>query len=235
MFGRGRFNRLRYNPPEISDDYALHEMISASVEAAPTFGEDILFSDRAEAAFHGRGRGLSFAVAVYAHGAEAVQSSINAGIIHYHQGRLSAQFSAQNSGTLNCHVSGMIAAALMHRSREQGNITVEETMRAALKDNAELGANYTLTESEAVEIMSATVGTARTETEYATISITIPANGRLEIDSENYTVTLNGENILFAYSGAWLELDRSVKFVEVALPTSPGAWAVGIEYRERFL
>lgn len=72
------------------------------------------------------------------------------------------------------------------------------------------------------------------DTEVTTISITIPAGGILEIDSNNYTVYLNNDNVFDSYSGSWVFLDRGVK--ELVVGVGNGRTIKGnVIYRERYL
>jgi hypothetical protein len=54
------------------------------------------------------------------------------------------------------------------------------------------------------------------------------------IDSENYTVNLDGVNVIDRYDGDWMEFTRLLRGLEVSSGTS-GTLAVSILYRERFL
>lgn len=72
------------------------------------------------------------------------------------------------------------------------------------------------------------------DTEHITINITIPPGGVLEIDSENYTVYLNDENVFDSYTGSWAIFDRDT--TELTLGVGNGRVISGdILYRERYL
>lgn len=72
------------------------------------------------------------------------------------------------------------------------------------------------------------------DTEQTTINITIPPGGVLEIDSENYTVYLNDENVFDSYTGSWVKLDRDT--TDLTLGVGNGRVISGdILYRERYL
>lgn len=67
-----------------------------------------------------------------------------------------------------------------------------------------------------------------------TINISIPPNGVLEIDSDNYTVYLNDENVFDTYTGNWIFLDRSV--IELIVEVGNNRTVSGnIVYREMYL
>ena len=79
-----------------------------------------------------------------------------------------------------------------------------------------------------------TVGGGTVEDFVLTVDITIPAGGELRIDSENYTVTLNGENVLYAQSGYWPILSREL--AQMTVDSGTGGEMTGeIVYAERWL
>lgn len=65
-------------------------------------------------------------------------------------------------------------------------------------------------------------------------NIDIPPGGILVIDSEYFTATLNGVNIIDQYAGDWIEFTRKLKSLE-ATGISSGALDVSVLYRERYL
>lgn len=72
------------------------------------------------------------------------------------------------------------------------------------------------------------------ETSMHFADITIPPNGIVVIDSEYFTATLNGENIIDLYDGEWPELTSRLKAMEVQ-GISSGELQVAVLYRERYL
>lgn len=67
------------------------------------------------------------------------------------------------------------------------------------------------------------------------VTANIPPGGTLIIDSENYNVLLNGENVIDTHSGEWLWLDRNVYDVVVGPMTGVGYSNKTILYTERWL
>ena len=65
-------------------------------------------------------------------------------------------------------------------------------------------------------------------------NITSPPGGVVVIDSEYFTATLNGENIIDLYEGEWPELTSKLKAME-AQGISGGKLQVTVLYRERYL
>ena len=72
------------------------------------------------------------------------------------------------------------------------------------------------------------------EKQTARIEVTIPPNGELRIDSNVFTVTMNGENILHLYNGDWIMISRDTTTLTVQ--TASGGTLIGqLLYTERYL
>lgn len=65
------------------------------------------------------------------------------------------------------------------------------------------------------EIFAANANANIMEESIIYINTVIPPGGELRIDSENYTVLLNGENILYSQSGEWPILSRELKQITI--------------------
>lgn len=84
------------------------------------------------------------------------------------------------------------------------------------------------------EILLSDVGGGTVEDFLLSIGISIPPGGELRIDSENYTVTLNGENVLYAQSGYWPILSRDL--AQMTVDSGTGGKMTGeMVYAERWL
>lgn len=64
--------------------------------------------------------------------------------------------------------------------------------------------------------------------------LSIPAGGTLVIDSETFTATLNGVNVIDKYSGVWIELTRKLRGMDISSGTS-GTLGVSVLYRDKYL
>lgn len=84
------------------------------------------------------------------------------------------------------------------------------------------------------DILNAYVSTVILYSTTAFIAAKIPPNGTLEIDSDTYTVLLNGVSILHLHEGDWLFLDRSMVGITVDSGTG-GALDGKVLYKERYL
>lgn len=233
MQGRGKFNRCRFNLPTLQDDIALRDMQLANLEAAPDIGGDIPFVGDAAENVRSKSE-IGFGVAASARCAETLSQGIFLTRIYSLSGKLSITVSAETDGKLNCKAGGEWGEALKARPKIKGDNWLEEECFARVRASGKAGANYTISATEGYEIMNGSTSTAQYDTEYITVAVPFGNGKILEIDSENFTVTLDGENVLHAQSGAWLLLDRNVASIEVSFPSRVYA-RVELKYRERFL
>ena len=101
-----------------------------------------------------------------------------------------------------------------------------------LMDNAEL-AKLIFTRISFGDNLEMSSSAASSSEEITTISVELMPGDILEIDSEFYTVDLNGKNAFDIYNGEWVYLSRDVADVVIS------ANGIGLEaeilYRERYL
>lgn len=79
-----------------------------------------------------------------------------------------------------------------------------------------------------------TAGASFVDEERVMIRVVIPPGGVLRIDTENYTVTLNGENVLHLQEGDWPKLSRGLQHLLVASGTG-GTLEGSLTYQEAYL
>ena len=86
----------------------------------------------------------------------------------------------------------------------------------------------------ASEALNSDIVAVNLEREVAVINVTIPAGGRLIIDSDFFTATLNDENIIDLYAGDWITLSRDL--IELDVDSGTGGKLTGKAiYTERYL
>lgn len=84
------------------------------------------------------------------------------------------------------------------------------------------------------EVLTAVTEATSKTTETALFQLSIPPGGELRIDSEHFTATLNGENILYAQSGAWINI--SPELLRLGVESATGDRLEGtVLFTERFL
>lgn len=86
----------------------------------------------------------------------------------------------------------------------------------------------------ATDVLLGTVNAGISQDFVVTFNVSIPPGGELRIDSENYTVTLNGVNVLYAQSGYWPILSREL--AQMTIDSGTGGEMTGeIVFAERWL
>lgn len=86
----------------------------------------------------------------------------------------------------------------------------------------------------ASEVLTSMLEAISQTTERAVFQVTIPPGGELRIDSELYTVLLNGQNALHTQSGDWVRISRELLRVTVEC-ASGGGLNGQLIYTERYL
>lgn len=86
----------------------------------------------------------------------------------------------------------------------------------------------------AAEVLTSMMAAISQTTQRAIFQVTIPPGGELRIDSELFTVLLNGENVLYAQSGDWINISRELLRITVEC-ASGGGLSGQLIYTERYL
>ncbi len=86
----------------------------------------------------------------------------------------------------------------------------------------------------ASEVLTSMLEATSQTTERTTLQLTIPPGGELRIDSELFTVLLNGVNALHAQSGDWINISRELLRINIE-SASGGKLQGQLIYTERYL
>ena len=87
---------------------------------------------------------------------------------------------------------------------------------------------------KASEILTSTSEATSQTMERTTLELTIPPGGELRIDSELFSVLLNGENALHTQSGDWINISREL--LRLIIESASGGQLQGqLIYTERYL
>lgn len=84
------------------------------------------------------------------------------------------------------------------------------------------------------DILQAISGGSTVYTATMEINVQLKPGSELRIDTENYTVLLDGENILYLQSGDWPELSRDLAYITID-SLSGGTLTGEVVYSERWL
>lgn len=127
------------------------------------------------------------------------------------------------------------AMALTESMRSVAEIGAETPDRIAIEESilatVEIGSIINTSE-RFDEFLNALASVKTATQEIIDINVTIPPGGELVIDSDTYTVTLGGINVLHLHSGVWLYIDDSV--VDVLVSAGGGSPTATVTYAERW-
>ena len=107
-------------------------------------------------------------------------------------------------------------------------------------DFAETGTAYSFASKNVIrylfgaELLTILTDAGKQATDQTIIAIAIPPGGELRIDSDTFRVLLDGENVLYAQEGDWINVAREVLYLDIESATG-GALEGSITYQERYL
>lgn len=142
-----------------------------------------------------------------------------------------------------------LAAAVEGKKDVSAALTSADSLAASARGSkdtpATLGAYEALTASAVgskdiyiavvvADTLTAIMEATSQTTEIAVVQVTIPPGGELRLDSENFSAMLNGENVLHAQSGDWINISRELLRLLVESSTG-GALEGQLIYTERYL
>lgn len=90
--------------------------------------------------------------------------------------------------------------------------------------------------AEGYELVSASVNLEAVDISVCELNVTLAPGQRLVVDAINYNVILDGENAIWAQSGAWIdELTRETSSISVTASSGVSNLTASILYTERYL
>jgi hypothetical protein len=134
----------------------------------------------------------------------------------------------------NLQVAFIGNEAIQNRSSFVKNFSVVSNMQELIYINALLSKNVYIRNVYSEDIL-AIVTSRIIDHDRISINVTIPPGGELRIDSDNYTVTLNGQNIIAQQSGDWIWLTRNVISMQVSTNMPSNPLSGQLLYTEKYL
>ena len=141
--------------------------------------------------------------------------------------------SAEAAGSKNVASAVQCSGHMDGKCYASKNILAEISEKMPLKTIAAGSVNILSTCTISDALMALTEAVVQI-TETVTMKITIPPGGELRIDSETYTATLNGENVLHLQDGDWIRISRDLQRLNVESATG-GPLEGQILYTARWL
>lgn len=145
----------------------------------------------------------------------------------------SAELSARAKVGANIPVELDLSTELTGDFVMGADIPLSLTLSDALNSRTQLGADIALS-GDLTAILSNSAAVIDITEEMTTIAVSLAPGDELRIDSENFTVTLNGVNILHLQEGDWIRLGRGLLAIGVDSGTA-GALSGSLVCEERWL
>lgn len=186
--------------------------------------------------------------------AENLRGSAQFTIGLYEQMQVAENLSANITGGINVNLGTIVSEeALRSNINLAANIQLNHAMEDSLDCNAWLSNNMQIglqasdalwskfvltasipTSAVLTEALNCDIAVVNLTREVVLLNVTIPAGGRLVIDTDFYTATLNDENVIDLHSGDWPWLTRDL--VELDIDSGTGGALTGkVIYTERYL
>lgn len=134
----------------------------------------------------------------------------------------------------NFYIETLFPEYLLSHSYLSSNIPAHFTSLDDVSGKCYASKNITDISFFGTEIILATVSGGTVEDLILSINVSIPPGGELRIDSDNYTVLLDGENVLYSQSGYWPILSRELSTMTIDSGTG-GEISGEIVFSERWL
>lgn len=137
------------------------------------------------------------------------------------------------TGSQNQLLSGEFAVGMGSETAGSKNILLFLELGGRLAANA-TGVKDIYTSPLMHGALIALSGAITQTTETASITVTLPPGAELRIDSGTYRVTLDGENVLYAQAGDWINISRELLYLNIESATG-GQLEGSLIYTERYL
>ncbi len=210
MFNHGKFNIKRFNLPSTDNtDIVYRDDLSSALRALIDLGQDIHLQES-------QSGDIRAAVVV----GSLIDASASGGDALFGVERLKAdyieaeQFSDSFRARVPLSINHFIVQTMSGTVRAAAalgeNIYIAPDMVGTIEQIAALGVNFRSAEIYFDETLNCLIATAIFDTLILKLDLTIPAGGKLVIDSDNYNVLLNAANAIDKHSGDWVFLSRAV-------------------------
>lgn len=232
MFNNSRYSLTKFSINRDENSVEIAENFSESLKSLAGAAIPVEVRERYSDAVQGHTRGTISVAATMT--ADEILSSI---------ATMSANIIIQAS------VAETVTAGVEGKKNLPAALTSTDSLAASVRGSkdtpATLGAYEALTASTVgskdiyiavvvADTLTAIMEATSQTTEIAVVQVTIPPGGELRLDSENFSAMLNGENVLHAQSGDWINISRELLRLLVESSTG-GALEGQLIYTERYL
>lgn len=235
MYNRGSFNTQRFNLLTGQEtELSVKETMVETLDSMVSHGEDI--------------HGMTYCIEqlggeIYVTAAdvslEAILETIGCAV------KMNPEYALTDNliESIECVASFGEDCYLPYHYRESINADVyigmdtyfAESLQDLIQIGVKAGCNYYDDSKALYEILDCSLSSSVFDYKYITIDVTIPPCGVLIIDSDNYNVLLDNENVIDKQSGDWFdELSRNTFDVTIESGVA-GSLSGSLLYTERYL
>lgn len=233
MFNHGKFNIKRFNLPSADNtEIVYRDDLSSALKALVDFGQNYHLQET-------QSGDVNAAVIVgslidaSASGGDALSTLVKLKADYIEAEQLSDSFSARVLLSINHHIMQTMSGIIKQRAALGENIYIAPDMTGLVEQIAALGASFTAAAIYFDETLNCLIATAIFDTLILKVDLTIPAGGKLVIDSDNYNVLLNAVNAIDKHSGDWVFLSRAVD--KITFRPYGANVKISMLYTERYL
>ena len=232
MFG-GRFSFTRFSLRDAADvDFKISAFFVENAFGMVSFGSNVQlvenYRERMEATLTGT-RGYRLSESYFEEAKSYASLNANYYIMRAFEEFIGADVNVSSDLSLSyMFLENVNAVVYIFK-----NFITDQSYEESARSEGLMGANFFLYDNYR-ESAIAIVYAAIIEEDMVLINVSIPPGSELRIDSENYTVTLDGRNIIHLHSGDWIMLDRNT--VELIISNGDLGRVSGYAlYTERYL
>lgn len=232
MTGDRRYSRLRYSVNREEREIGIAETFSEAMGALAGAAVPVIVRERYAEAIQGSARGTVSVIVSFSE-EDSLSAEVRMSADVETGETFSEVLSAAAGGCKNIPVALSSGDTLMAKVYSAKNIPAQLSLSDILTA-AVSGVKNIPGALLASEVLTSMLEATSQTVERTTFQLTIPPGGELRIDSELFSVLLNGENALHTQSGDWIHISRSL--LRLVVESASGGGLEGqLIYTERYL
>lgn len=235
MFNLSGFNHNRFNTPETIAAVRLRTNAYETVDGLFGIAQNVLLATNAAEQLNGTMNMLQGTLLQLSaiDAAEAFEATVSLVATSNQTANASEQVGGRMRLGSNVYQSHGLVEELQARPLLGANVYLRSISEEELVAVVNLGANV-FSAADLYEIWAAVSEVENHDIRSVIIDVTLKPGDVLVLDSDNYTVLHNGENIIHKHSGDWVHLSRNTRHIQVDAGNA-GSLASSILYTERYL
>lgn len=232
MFNRARFNLATFDHEAYTSEIAVRVNFITTGEAMVANGENVGDAPLLYLNGYGRlagARGIRTLTSVTVSAEQRTVLSVAVTVVGEMEGACEARLKAGE----DVHLEADLSALLSHRIYAGKNISVSLQMVGSSGMDVRSGKDIS-TAALLSTVLDGQITPVRFEIKYTALNITIPPGGVLVIDSDNYNVYLDGNDVIGCHRGEWITICRETKDIVIENPLNATIDATML-YAEKYL